>query len=140
MNVSVRHTYPIDISIKSSKGASSNTPSTTEPFTAGRATPRLLFDFGVMASLMNPQLFHKPVLDFGAGTGWVSEFCVRMGLPTVAFDIHGDLNIYSLKNLNRNFYKSISPFSLRAGFEYKGLQLLSQKKELNGYSLSARPL
>ena len=65
MNVSVRHTYPIDISIKSSKGASSNTPSTTEPFTAGRATPRLLFDFGVMASLMNPQLLHKPVLDFG---------------------------------------------------------------------------
>ncbi|HSU50303.1 MAG TPA: hypothetical protein VLJ41_06930 [Segetibacter sp.] len=41
-------------------------------------------------------------------------------------------NIYSLKNFNRNFYKSASPFSLRAGFEYKGLQLLSQKKEVNG--------
>src|SRR6476660_2082340 len=41
-------------------------------------------------------------------------------------------NIYSLKNFNRNFYKSASPFSLRAGFEYKGLQLLSQKKEANG--------
>ncbi|MGI8635569.1 MAG: hypothetical protein ACR2KZ_09225 [Segetibacter sp.] len=41
-------------------------------------------------------------------------------------------NIYSLKNFNRNFYKYVSPFSLRAGFEYKGLQLLSQKKELNG--------
>ena len=41
-------------------------------------------------------------------------------------------NIYSLKNFNRNFYKSTSPFSLRAGFEYKGLQLLSQKKEING--------
>lgn len=41
-------------------------------------------------------------------------------------------DIYSLKNFNRNFYKSVSPFSLRSGFEYKGLQLLSQKKELNG--------
>ncbi|MCW3111840.1 MAG: hypothetical protein JWR18_236 [Segetibacter sp.] len=41
-------------------------------------------------------------------------------------------NIYSLKNFNRNFYKSVSPFSLRSGFEYKGLQLLSQKKEVNG--------
>ncbi|GEO10545.1 hypothetical protein [Segetibacter aerophilus] len=41
-------------------------------------------------------------------------------------------NIYSLKNFNRNFYKSASPFSLRAGFEYRGLQLLSQKKEQNG--------
>lgn len=41
-------------------------------------------------------------------------------------------NIYSLKNFNRNFYRSSSPFSLRAGFEYKGLQLLSQKKDING--------
>lgn len=41
-------------------------------------------------------------------------------------------NLYSLKNFNRNFYRSTSPFSLRAGFEYKGLQLLSQKKEANG--------
>lgn len=41
-------------------------------------------------------------------------------------------DIYSLKNFNRNFYRSVSPFSLRSGFEYKGLQLLSQKKELNG--------
>ena len=41
-------------------------------------------------------------------------------------------NIYSLKNFNRNFNKLASPFLLRAGFQYKGLQLLSQKKELNG--------
>lgn len=41
-------------------------------------------------------------------------------------------NIYSLKSFNRNFYKTVSPFSLRSGFEYKGLQLLSQKKEING--------
>jgi hypothetical protein len=41
-------------------------------------------------------------------------------------------NLYSLKNFNRTFYRSASPFSLRAGFEYKGSQLLSVKKEDNG--------
>ncbi len=41
-------------------------------------------------------------------------------------------SLYSLKNFNRNFYKSNSPFSLRAGFEYKGSRILSQKKEANG--------
>lgn len=51
----------------------------------------MLFDFGVMASLMVPTLLDLPVLDFGSGIGWVSEFCVRMGMQTVAFDIHGDL-------------------------------------------------
>lgn len=41
-------------------------------------------------------------------------------------------NIYSLKNFNKNFYKFASPFSLRAGFQYKGSQLMSMKKENNG--------
>lgn len=41
-------------------------------------------------------------------------------------------NIYSLKNFNKNFYKSASPFSLRANLSYKGIQMLSQKKEANG--------
>lgn len=41
-------------------------------------------------------------------------------------------DIYSLKYFNKNFYRSASPFSLRSGFEYKGVQLLSQKKEING--------
>ena len=63
----------------------------TEPFAAGRATPRLLFDFSVMMASLNPSAMDYPVLDFGAGTGWVSEFCARMGLKTVSFDIHGDL-------------------------------------------------
>jgi SAM-dependent methyltransferase len=66
-------------------------PNITEPFTAGRSAARLLFNFGVLASLMKPSMLERPVLDFGAGTGWVSEFCVRMGMHTVAFDIHGDL-------------------------------------------------
>jgi len=31
------------------------------------------------------------VLDFGAGTGWISELLARMGLQTVAFDLHNSL-------------------------------------------------
>lgn len=65
--------------------------SIVEPFTGGRETPRLLFDFSIMLSLLRPNSSDFPVLDFGAGTGWISEFCVRMGFQTVAFDIHKDL-------------------------------------------------
>src|SRR5689334_11569705 len=56
---------------------------------------------------------------------------ISMGSFTGSSDVRSK-NLYSLKNFNRNFYKATSPFSLRAGFEYKGLQLLSQKKEING--------
>lgn len=63
----------------------------TEPFCAPRSAPRLLFDLGLMLSLLNPQNLDDPVLDFGAGSGWISELCARMGLRVVAFDIHGDL-------------------------------------------------
>lgn len=41
-------------------------------------------------------------------------------------------DLYSLKNFNRNVYKSASMFSLRAAYEYKGTRFLSQKKEANG--------
>jgi hypothetical protein len=61
----------------------------------------------------------------------VSATHIAMGSFTGSTDKRTK-NIYSLKNFNRNFYKSVSPFSLRSGFEYKGLQLLSQKKEVNG--------
>ena len=67
------------------------TVAVTEPFTAGRAASRLLFDFSIMAALIKQSEIDKPILDFGAGTGWISEFCVRMGLKTVAFDICEDL-------------------------------------------------
>jgi SAM-dependent methyltransferase len=70
----------------------------TEPFSAGRAAARLIFDFGVLASLMKPSMLEQPVLDFGAGTGWVSEFCSRMGLQVVAFDINEELLKPSLEN------------------------------------------
>jgi SAM-dependent methyltransferase len=63
----------------------------TEPFAAGRAVPRLLFDFAVMMAAMKPSFLDAPILDFGAGTGWISEFCARMGFKTISFDIHADL-------------------------------------------------
>ena len=66
-------------------------PSLTEPFGVVRNASRLMFDFGAMTSLLNYQLLEKPLLDFGAGTGWLSELFVRMGIPTVSFDIHNDL-------------------------------------------------
>ena len=40
---------------------------------------------------------------------------------------------FSLKNFNRNFYRSATPFSLRAGFQYKGIQVVNKKVE-NGTS------
>lgn len=45
-------------------------------------------------------------------------------------------NLYSLKNFNKTFYRSASPFSLRAGFQYKGSQLISVKKEDDGSTLN----
>jgi SAM-dependent methyltransferase len=66
-------------------------PSLTEPFGAPRNASRLMFDFGAMTSLLNYKLLHLPLLDFGAGTGWLSELFVRMAIPTVSFDIHNDL-------------------------------------------------
>jgi hypothetical protein len=40
--------------------------------------------------------------------------------------------IYSLKNFNKTFYKSSNPFSIRAGYQYRGTEILSQKKDSNG--------
>lgn len=92
MTISVKHTNPIISPRNSSSLTQSFTPNLTEPFSAGRAAPRLLFDFAVMASLLKPSALASPILDFGAGTGWVSEFCARMGLHAVSFDIHGNLH------------------------------------------------
>ena len=40
-------------------------------------------------------------------------------------------SIFSLKNFNKNFFKTASPFSLKAGYNFKGFQVVTQKKELN---------
>ncbi len=60
--------------------------SAMEPFNAGRAAFRLLFDFGVMLSCFSSSA-NKRVLDFGAGTGWISEFLSRSGYEVYAIDI-----------------------------------------------------
>lgn len=45
-------------------------------------------------------------------------------------------NKYSLKNFNNNFYKKASPYSLRAGFQYKGTQVMGQQKDATGTTLN----
>jgi SAM-dependent methyltransferase len=60
-------------------------PMVTEPFGVGRGAARVLFDLGAMLACMKDD--HEPVLDFGAGTGWLSEFLLRQGYDVVAFDI-----------------------------------------------------
>ncbi len=66
-------------------------PPIHEPFQAGRPNGRLIADVGAMLSLLKPVMLDAPVLDFGAGTGWISEFCARMGLDVVAIDIQPEL-------------------------------------------------
>jgi SAM-dependent methyltransferase len=65
--------------------------SVIEPFQVGRSTARLLFDFAIMVAGMRPDLAHLPVLDFGAGSGWITEFVARMGFRVTAFDVSGNL-------------------------------------------------
>jgi ubiquinone/menaquinone biosynthesis C-methylase UbiE len=66
-------------------------PPLCEPFIAGRDTGRLLHDLGLMISLLNPAMTSLPILDFGAGSCWITETIARMGHRVTAFDIHTDL-------------------------------------------------
>lgn len=66
-------------------------PVLTEPFHVFRSAPRMLFDFAVLTSCITPNQPKLPILDFGAGTGWLTEFIARMGRQVIAFDIHTDL-------------------------------------------------
>ena len=61
----------------------------TEPFNAPRAAARILFDFAAMAACIKES--SAPILDFGAGSGWLSELIARMGYDVVAYDVHGDI-------------------------------------------------
>ena len=78
-------------SLKQLPSAFESRPEFCEPFIAGRQAGRLIYDLGVMLSLMDFEKLSEPVLDFGAGTGWISEFVVRSGFQTVSFDIHNNL-------------------------------------------------
>jgi SAM-dependent methyltransferase len=66
-------------------------PHLCEPFINGRNTGRLLHDLGTMLSLLNPKMLSLPILDFGAGSCWITEMVARMGHRVTAFDIHTDL-------------------------------------------------
>jgi ubiquinone/menaquinone biosynthesis C-methylase UbiE len=66
-------------------------PALCEPFLNGRQTGRLLHDLGAMISLLNPKMLSRPILDFGAGSCWITESIAKMGYEVTAFDIHGDL-------------------------------------------------
>ncbi len=44
---------------------------------------------------------------------------------------------YSLKNFNKNFYKKASPYSLRAGFDYKGAQVVDKTVTPAGITVSS---
>jgi len=66
-------------------------PALCEPFLNGRQTGRLLHDLGAMISLLNPEMLSRPILDFGAGSCWITESIAKMGYEVTAFDIHTDL-------------------------------------------------
>ena len=68
----LEHTTQITLIEKSATAIPNITATVTEPFTAGIAAPRLLFDFSVMASLLKSDILELPILDFGAGTGRLS--------------------------------------------------------------------
>lgn len=84
-------------------------PAVIEPFGAPRSLPRMLFDFAVLTACMTSNHPELPVLDFGAGSGWITELLGRMGNRVVAFDIHGDLEaclrsrIHADQRLNSEF-------------------------------------
>jgi SAM-dependent methyltransferase len=65
-----------------------------------------------MVSLLDNNYLNKEILDFGAGSCWISEFCARMGLKVVSFDIHGELDVILSKRIN--FDKRVNGDLIRA--------------------------
>jgi hypothetical protein len=61
---------------------------------------------------------------------------IAMGSFTGSTD-ESTKNKYSLKNFNKTFYKTASPFSLRAGFQYKGTQVISLQKDANAITYNS---
>jgi ubiquinone/menaquinone biosynthesis C-methylase UbiE len=80
MNMKISKTKKIDLFSNFNK----------EPFNSTRDFSRLLNDFSILISQVNLDYNHA-VLDFGAGSCWLSEYLVKMGFNTVSFDIHDDL-------------------------------------------------
>jgi SAM-dependent methyltransferase len=65
-------------------------PVLNEPFGQGRSAYRLIFDFGAMLSCFREDLSNRRVLDFCAGTGWISEWLARLGYQVSGVDINED--------------------------------------------------
>lgn len=66
-------------------------PGVNEPFSSGRSSARLLFDFSIMLSCIKEVPENKRILDFACGTGWITEFLSRAGFNVYGFDISSDV-------------------------------------------------
>lgn len=81
-----------------------------EPFHCGRESSRLIFDFGILISCLTNSNEDKEnlILDFGAGSCWVSEWLNRFGYSVVSFDIInltiGKQRLVCDNRLRDNFY------------------------------------
>ncbi|WFN36781.1 class I SAM-dependent methyltransferase [Methanomicrobium antiquum] len=63
-------------------------PPLNEPFKVGRDESRLLFDLGIALSCIQKNYENIKILDFAAGTCWISEWLNRMGYDVSACDIY----------------------------------------------------
>ena len=65
-------------------------PMLNDPLNADRNPGRMLFDFGAMLACFVAQPVNRRVLDFCAGSCWISEWLNRMGHEVWAIDLHTD--------------------------------------------------
>jgi len=85
-------------------------PRLNEPFGVGRNAGRLLFDFAAMLSAFADH-DNNHVLDFGCGTGWISEFLCRAGFDVTGVDINTNSEEIFGKRLQTD--KRITPSRFR---------------------------
>jgi ubiquinone/menaquinone biosynthesis C-methylase UbiE len=87
-------------------------PVLNEPFGVGRNAARLLFDFAVMLGAFDDH-DNKQVLDFGCGTGWISEFLSRAGFDVTGVDIDANAEEVFGKRLRADKRITASRFRFR---------------------------
>lgn len=86
-----------------------------EPFNQPRSSGRIFHDFSFLILLMNQEKLNEPVLDFAAGSAWVSEFLVLMGFECVAFDIHPNLENIRKQRIESNPKLNKEKFHVKQG-------------------------
>lgn len=90
--------------------------SVNEPFGAGRAAARMFFDFGIMLSCFRADsATSSKILDFAAGTGWISEWLNRMGYDVTAFDLDANAANIAALRLRLEGRSNPAKFRFRAG-------------------------